>query len=209
MVIGPGVAELTRLGFLAPALVYAPELGPDISGVRTIAGDYDRGALARVMADRKIVGDAVEHYGRLAPGKPAIAFCCSIEHSQLVAARFQRGGWRAAHVDGDTPADERRERIAALGSGGIDVLTNCSLFGEGVDVPALGAAILLRPTKSLALHLQMVGRPLRPAEGKDHAIILDHAGNSFRHGLPSDERGWSLASKQRRKGAPARFDPRR
>ena len=82
--------------------------------------------------------------------------------------------------------------IAALGTGDLDVLTNCNLIGEGLDVPAIGAAILLRPTQSLALYLQQVGRALRPAPGKDKALIFDFAGNCMAHGLPDDPRDWSL-----------------
>jgi superfamily II DNA or RNA helicase len=93
-------------------------------------------------------------------------------------------------VDGNT-RDERRRSIAALSRGELDVITNCGLISEGVDVPAIGAAILLRPTQSLALYLQLVGRALRPAPGK-RALILDHAGNVIRHGLPDDARTWSL-----------------
>jgi DNA repair protein RadD len=77
------------------------------------------------------------------------------------------------------------------------VLCNCGLISEGVDVPIVGAAILMRPTQSLGLYLQMVGRALRPAPGKDRAIILDHAGNSWRHGLPADPREWTLEGKPR------------
>jgi DNA repair protein RadD len=197
MVVGPSVAELTDLGFLSPAAVYAPGTSVNLSSVRIRAGDYDAGELARVMSDGGLVGDAVEHYQRLADGAPAVAFCCSIEHSQTVAARFADAGWRAAHVDGNTDRRERRRLIAALGRGMLDVLTNCGLISEGVDVPVLGAAILLRPTRSLALHLQMIGRALRPYPGKERTVILDHAGNTLQHGLPTDERDWSLASKRR------------
>lgn len=203
LVCGPSTAELMRQDFLSPSVVYAPKQGPDLEGVRIVGGDYEKGELSRRMAASGLVGDAVEHYRKLADHKPAIAFCCSIEHSKAVAQRFRSAGYRAEHVDGDTPKELRRERIAALARGEIDVLTNCSLFGEGVDVPALGAVILLRPTASLALHLQMVGRALRPAPGKERAIILDHAGNSFCHGLPDDPHEWSLKSRKRRPGKKA------
>jgi DNA repair protein RadD len=99
-------------------------------------------------------------------------------------------------VDGNTPRDQRRDLIAALGDGAIDILCNCGLISEGLDVPGVVAAVLLRPTKSLALYLQMVGRALRPAPGKDCAYILDHAGNVYRHGFPAAQRRWNLHGRE-------------
>ncbi len=198
LVTGPTVADLTAAGFLVPATVYAPPDETDYSRLRTRAGDFAPEAMAGAMSGGALVGNAVEHYARLCRGVPAVAFCCDIAHSQLVAARFREAGFRAAHVDGATDRQERRATIAALGSADLDVLTNAGLISEGVDVPAIGAAILLRPTQSLGLYLQQVGRALRPAPGKARAIILDHAGNSLRHGLPADPRDWSLDETPRR-----------
>jgi DNA repair protein RadD len=198
-VIGPSVADLVEAGFLCPATTYA-WCPPDLSGVRTRAGDYATDDLSRIMSGATIVGDAVAHYAELCTGQPALAYCCSLDHSRLVAERFRQAGFRAAHVDGETPEDVRRATVAALGNGNLDVVTNCYLFTEGVDVPVLGAVILLRPTKSLGLYLQMVGRALRPAPGKKRALILDHAGNVWRHGLCDDAHRWSLDSKKRKSG---------
>jgi len=197
MIIGPDVAELTRQKYLVPAVVYAPSVAVDLSGVRTRAGDYASDDLAKVMGQGALVGDAIEHYKNLGGGVPAIAFAVNVAHSQQIAARFNAAGIAAAHVDGETPAAERNHFIAALGTGKLKVLCNCGLISEGVDVPIVGAAILMRPTQSLGLYLQMVGRALRPAPGKTRAIILDHAGNSWRHGLPADPREWSLEGKPR------------
>ncbi len=192
-----------------PAVVYAPPEGLDLSRLHSRGGDYAADELAEAMSDKALVGNAIEHYGRLCRGVPAVAFCAGIGHSRAVAERFNAAGFRAAHVDGDTEKEERRRLIAALGTGDLDVLTNAGLISEGVDVPAIGAAILLRPTQSLGLYLQQVGRALRPAPGKREAIILDHAGNSLAHGLPDEARAWSLDDKPRRQreGMPAR--PRR
>ena len=165
------------------------------SGVRTRAGDFAIDELAAVMSDGVIVSDAVEEYSRLCPGAPVIAFCVDIAHSEMVAAAFTAGGYRAAHVDGTTPKEERRRLIAALGTGEIQVLSNCGLISEGLDVPNATAAILLRPTRSLTLYLQQVGRALRPAQGKTRACILDHSGNAFRFGLADMAREWRLAGR--------------
>jgi DNA repair protein RadD len=98
-------------------------------------------------------------------------------------------------------AFERDAAVERFRCGQTLILSNADLFGEGFDVPAIEAAILLRPTKSLSLHLQQVGRALRPCAGKDEAIILDHAGNSLLHGLPDDLREWSLADREKKKRA--------
>ena len=196
LVVGPSIAKLIDDGFLAPVVVFAPTNTPDLKSVKIRAGDYAIDQLAAVMSDEMIVDGAVEEYTRLCPDARGIAFCVDIAHSKLVANAFRARGYRAQHVDGETPRLERRALIAALGDGSLDVLSNCGLFSEGLDVPGVEAAILLRPTKSLALYLQMVGRALRRAPGKKQAVILDCAGNVFVHGLPTARRRWSLHGKQ-------------
>ena len=123
----------------------------------------------REAMDGVVIGAAVTEYQRICPGVPAVVFCVDIDHSQRVAEVFRAAGVRAAHVDGETGASDRRSAIAGLANGTVDVICNCGLITEGVDVPAIGAAILLRPTASLALYLQQVGRALRPAPGKERA----------------------------------------
>lgn len=199
LLTGPSVQELTDAGYLAPAVVYAPST-IDTSNVRTVAGDWQKSQLS-VAADRPtITGCAIEHYRRLADGVPAIAFCVSVAHAQHVAAQFRAAGYTARCVDGNTPQADRDGAIAGLARGTLDVLTSCEIISEGVDVPVVGCGILLRPTKSTALALQQMGRILRPAPGKREAVILDHAGNCLRHGLPEEDREWTLEAgyKQRR-----------
>jgi DNA repair protein RadD len=96
---------------------------------------------------------------------------------------------------------ERRRLIADLGAGVLKVLTSCDIISEGTDIPSVTGAMLLRPTDSLGLHLQQVGRVLRPCPGKPHAIVNDHVGNTLRHGLPTDPREWSLEGRTKRKRA--------
>ncbi len=196
LITGPSIARLTDDGWLAPSTVFTPPHGPDLSKVAIRIGDYAVDQLAAVMSDGIIVDTAVDEYERLCPGAPAIVFCVDRAHSRQVAKAFQARGWRAEHLDGDAPRDQRRRLIGALGNGGIDIITNCGLISEGLDVPGVVAAVLLRPTKSLALYLQMVGRALRPAPNKELAYILDHAGNVYRHGLPTASRLWTLHGRQ-------------
>jgi superfamily II DNA or RNA helicase len=193
LVIGPTVAELIEQDFLSPFTTFAPARSPDLSCVRSRGGDYAVDQLSTAMSKGIIIDGAVDEYVRLCSGVPAIASCVDIAHSELVAERFAARGFKAAHVDGNTEANERRDLIAALGTGGIQVLCNCGLISEGLDVPSVVAVILLRPTKSLTLYMQQVGRALRP--GKAKALILDHSGNTFRFGMVDAPRTWSLAGR--------------
>lgn len=204
LVLGPSVAELIRNGFLAPYQIYAPPIGIDVSAVKSRGGDFAKDQAAKAIDKPTITGDAVRHYQRIAPGKQGIVFCCSIEHSKHVVAQFRSAGVRAEHLDGTEDDHRRRRVVESFARGDIKILSNCELFTEGFDVPGADAAILLRPTQSLGMYLQMVGRVLRPQPGKT-ALILDHAGNALRHGLPDDEREWTLEG--RKKGEKRATEP--
>lgn len=192
MIIGPSMSQLIAEGYLVKPVVYAPPTMIDLSGVRKRGGDFDQRQVAERVDKPTITGDVIGHYRKLAGGKPAIAFCASVAHAEHVAAEFRSAGFKAQSVDGNTAPAERAAAIAALGRGDIHVLTSCDIISEGTDVPVVTAAILLRPTQSLGLYIQQVGRALRPAPGKDRAIILDHVGNVLRHGMPDEDRDWSL-----------------
>jgi len=206
LIEGPTVSLLIERGALSPYRLFAPAT-PDLAGVKSLGGDYKRDALSKIMDRPSIVGDAVAHYQRLASGKRAVVFACSIEHSRNIVAQFQSAGITAEHVDGSMDTATRDATIGRFVSGETLILSNVDLFGEGFDVPAIETVIMLRPTQSLSLYLQQVGRGLRPMEGKEAAIILDHAGNSLRHGLPDDDREWSLADRAKKKRAEAAETP--
>jgi len=202
MVEGPTSKWLTDNGFLASARVLAPP-GFDASGLRKRMGDFDpKQAEQRVNT---IMGDCCSHYKKHLSGRTAIAFCCSVAHAEAVAALFISQGIAAASIDGSMSNDCRRDLLQALESGWLKVLTSCALIGEGVDVPSVGGCILLRPTQSVSLHLQMIGRCLRPAPGKPPAVVLDHVGNTLRLGHHLEEREWSLdgVKKRDREKAPS------
>jgi superfamily II DNA or RNA helicase len=211
LIRGPEVADLMARGFLSRPAYFCPPPQFDASSIRTTAGDFNRHDAEVVLDKPRIVGDAVAHYGRICPGAPAIAFCVSVAHAQHVAEAFRAAGFRAASIDGTLSDFERRDLIASLGDGRLHVLTSCEIISEGTDIPVVTTGILLRPTQSLGLHLQQVGRVLRPvyAKGmptttneerlaaiaagpKPRAVILDHVGNCLRHGLAEEQRDWSL-----------------
>jgi len=200
LILGPSIPELVAAGHLCDSKVYAPPMVANLDGVKQRAGDFAKGEVAERMDKPTITGNAVGHYQRLAPGKPAIAFCASVAHAEHVAEEFRASGFRSASLDGSLPDGERKQRIDDLASGKIHVLTSCEIVSEGFDLPVVTAAILLRPTASEGLYLQQVGRALRPFPGKEYAIILDHVGNVLTHGLPDDEREWTLEGRPKRRG---------
>ena len=198
MVMGPSVQWLIDNGFLAQPVYYAPREVVDLSQVHTVAGDFDRSEAEEIVDTPRITGDAVTHYVRFCNRQRAVAFCISVAHAQHVADTFNSCGIPSASIDGTLDPEVRKQRVEDLTAGKILVLTSCELISEGFDLPAVNAAILLRPTHSLSMHLQQVGRALRPYPGKTNAIILDHVGNCLRHGLAEQERDWDLSGREKR-----------
>jgi superfamily II DNA or RNA helicase len=201
LVTGPGIAELIKKGFLSEFKYYAPS-DPDLTKAKMQAGDYKKADLGKIMNTPVLIGDAVREYKKHAKGKRVLAFCASVEASQALAAKFNQSGIKARHVDGATPTAERDAAVQDLAVGKIKVLTNVEVFTEGFDLPAIDAVILMRPTKSPTLLLQMIGRGLRRAKNKDVALIFDHAGLHRDHAWFADDWHWSLdggAAKARRK----------
>lgn len=202
MIVGPNVPELIALGFLVRPRVFVPP-GVDTSGLSVQMGEFHAGQAAALMDVPTITGDALAHYRKHADGLPGLVFASSVVHAYHVAEHFRRAGVAAVALDGGTDREVRRMAVKDFREGRIRILASCDLFSEGFDVPGAHIGILLRPTASEGLFLQQVGRLLRPAPGKTHAIIFDHVGNTQRHGLPDDVREWELtADVMRKKKAP-------
>lgn len=186
--------------YLAPYHYYGVQLA-DASKLHTKHGDYDKTEVEELMNRSAIFGSAVENWLKLANGKKTIIYCSSIETSKKTVKAFQDAGVMAAHLDGTTAKTERDRVVSEFRSGKIKVLSNVDLFGEGFDVPDCEAVVLLRPTKSLTLHVQQSMRSMRynPSNPDKVALILDHVGNYRLHGLPDDEREWTLEAKAKKK----------
>lgn len=182
-----GISQLRDQGHLAQAKVYSPPI-MDTEGVRKIAGDFKAEELFNKNNTAKVIGDVVEHYVKYGQNKPAILFAINVNHSIIMAAAFNNAGIPAVHCDANHTEQERSDAIARLSDGRIKVLCNVNIFSTGVDIPIATVGIMARPTMSEILYVQQIGRLLRPHENKENAIILDHAGNTERHGLPFDER---------------------
>lgn len=201
LVIGPSVKQLIDWGNLAPFKYYAPPIKANLEGLRVRYGDYVQSDVSIRMDKSEIIGDTIEQYKKLADGKRAICYCVSRAHSEHTAEMFQQAGIPAMHIDGETNAAVRAAAIEQFRQGHIKVLCNVDLISEGFDVPAMEAVILCRPTQSLTLHIQQSMRPMRPDSdnpGKT-AIIIDQVGNVYRHGLPDEDRTWSLEGKKKDK----------
>ena len=199
MVLGPTMRNLINNDYLCDFDIYAPPIPLDLSQVKTRAGDFAKDQLAAAMDKPSITGHVIEHYKAYADRKPSIAFCVSVAHAEHVANQFRLSGYTAKAISGKTPDKERDQAIRDLGEGRLNVLCSCDIISEGTDVPIVECAILLRPTKSLSLFLQQVGRVLRPGKNK-RAIILDHVGNvTKRHGFPDEDQNWTLEGKKKRK----------
>ena len=188
LIEGPQVQELIDQGYLVPTKVFAPSQ-PHLEGVKVRNGDYAENELAVRMDRPELVGDIVSHWLRLAEKRKTVVFASSVGHSVHLADEFKRSRIRAAHIDGGTEKAERDEILGELDVGGnVDVVCNCMVLTEGWDQPNVACTVLARPTRSMGLFLQMIGRVLRPFPHKLNALILDHAGAVFAHGFAEDEK---------------------
>lgn len=199
MIHGPTIQELINQGFLSRPIVYAPPTDFNTDGIHITRGDFDQKQVNDRIDKPKITGSAIDHYLRLCRGMPAITFCVSISHAEHVAAEFNSCGIKTMCIHGNLSPYQRESAICGLGDGTWQNLTSCDLISEGTDIPIVAAGIGLRPTASLGLYMQQVGRILRVYPGKTSAVWLDHVGNCLRHGLPTDDREWSLEGHKKRK----------
>lgn len=193
LIEGVSTKWLIENRYLAPYEYFSPSVA-DLTGLRTSHGEFVSADIAKLLVKKGVFGDVISCYKKLASGKKAICYCATVDHSQRMAEAFAEAGISAAHIDGTTPAAQREQIISGFRSGEIMILCNVDLISEGFDVPDCECAILLRPTKSLTLYIQQSMRCMRYKEGK-RAVIIDHVGNYARHGLPDEDRKWSLEKK--------------
>jgi DNA repair protein RadD len=197
LVEGPTIRQLIDAGYLCDYEIFAPPIGIDISTVKTKMGDFDKSELADAVDRPSITGDAVQHYKTHAAGKRCVVMCVSIKHAEHVAEQYAAAGVPSAVIEGTMSGPERERLMQDFTDGRTLAVANVNLLVEGVDLPGIEVVQWLRPTKSLVIYMQGNGRGLRPAPGKAGLIIFDHVGNCLRHGLPDDEREWSLQGKEK------------
>lgn len=195
IVYGPSIRESTNRGYLAPVRVFAPPT--DIEAGAT--GKLSLESAARLLNTPAITGSAIGEMKKRSADRQAVAFCCTREHAESVAAQFRREGISSVAVD--STMKDRKERIRDFETKRIQVLVNVELLTTGWDYPPVSLGIFLRDTESVALYLQMCGRFMRTSPGKADAIIQDHVGLVTRHGMPDADREWTLEGREKRASA--------
>jgi superfamily II DNA or RNA helicase len=189
---------LIEQGYLVRPRVFLPAEVPDFGNVRLLGGEFDEDQAAEIMERPKLVGDVLEQWRKHAASgdrpRSTILFACNVAHSRHLVGAFRQAGIAAEHLDAQVPEKEREAILDRLARGQTTVVSNVMLLSEGFDCPPVSCVVAARPTASRTLFIQMVGRALRPctATGKKDCIILDHAGNSFRHGLISEITSYDL-----------------
>lgn len=184
LIIGCTMRELIDEGYLSDYRVYAPS-HPDLSSVKKTAGDYNQKQLGDVMNEKRLVADVTSTWLKLGDGRPTLCFAVDRAHAKALQEQFQAHGVGAGYIDAHTDLVEREYIEGQLSRGEIQVVCNVGCLTTGVDWD-VRCIILARPTHSQMLFVQMIGRGLRTADGKDDCLILDHADNHARLGFASD-----------------------
>lgn len=196
MVLGVDIGTLTEEGYLVPARYYSPS-EPDLRDIKLDKhGDYQAKQLGGRVNTPELIGDVVTHWQRLAAGKTTVVFAVDRAHARALHGAFESQGVASVYVDGETPAEERADALAAIQAGRALVLVNVFVATYGLDLPRLEVCVLARPTRSLSLYLQMIGRCLRPFPGKEECLVIDHSGAVRRLGFAADDHPWSLDGKE-------------
>lgn len=193
MIVVAQTADLIRDGWLVPIETFAPS-SPELAGVTVKRGDYDQRELEQACDRPTLVGDVVETWKKMAEGRTTCVFGVSKKHARNLQEEFLAAGVKAEYLDDATPLKERRAVTERIASGESTVVSNVGILSLGWDMPRVSCVCMARPTLSKALYLQQVGRGTRPdpVNGKDRLILLDHAGNVWRHGLPEAPQKFSL-----------------
>lgn len=202
LILGPQISDLQAQGHLANAKVLMPE--PDdliLGGEIATTGDYSEAGIAGANQGREVwTAGVLRFWQQHAPDRQTIVYAVSVAHAQNLMAVFKEANIPAAALLGDTPLPEREQSIKRFSDNRLKVLVNVAVATEGFDLPDAACVVLTRPTLSLALYLQMVGRGLRAKSDGGNCLILDLAGNVERHGFPEDNREWSLAPRGQQDG---------
>lgn len=195
LVMSDPVFEFIKRGYLSDYEYYSikmqSRLQERINNMRVDTdGDYIESAMVDVMDNEEIRANIVNTYLQYANGKKGIVYTINKTHNENIKKRFENEGIIAAAIDSDTPKEVREELVNKFRKGEITILCNVNIFSEGFDCPDIEFVQLARPTCSLAMYLQQVGRGLRPAENKEKVVILDNVGLYNKFGFPSARRNW-------------------
>jgi len=203
LIVSKSIEGFIEDGYLAKVkYIGRPPLLPklDLSDIAIIGGDYDSEQLSEKMCEEAVMANLIKSYLDHSKGKKMIVFAVTTKHSESIAERYKSIGFAAAHIDSDTPQTERNEIINKFRSGEIRILSNVGIISEEFDVHDCEVVQLARPTKSLVMYLQQVGRCMRPSRNKPYCIVLDNVGLYEEFGSPiKRHREWSLDATTRTK----------
>lgn len=196
LVLSQPVKKFIEQGWLSPYSYYSLKVDSDIQksidsiNEFDVWGDYKESALEQTMDVGHIRAQLLDSYKKLAEGKKGIIYSINKAHSKHICAMYKEAGLRIVDIDDSTPAAERTKYVSDFKKGKIDVIVNVNIFSEGFDCPDIEFIQLARPTRSLSMYIQQVGRGLRKIKGKSNCIILDNVGMYGRFGLPDANRHW-------------------
>lgn len=189
--------EIRDQGYLVPDKFYCPHV-INVSAVKMRMGDFDQKELESVVTNSAVIGDIISDWVEFGENRPTIVFATSINHSLLLKQAFNDAGIKAVHVDANSTEAERDAARLGLEDGSIKVVCNVDIFSTGFDCPIVSCIVFGRPSWSLAWVMQALGRGLRAYPGKENCIVLDNAGNVYRHGTAFKIREISLEPKQKK-----------
>jgi len=184
LIVGTTMTDLIEQGHLSKFKVFAPS-HPDLTGVKTVAGDYDIGQLGDAMDKKPLVADIVSTWIEKGENRPTICFAVNRTHAKNIQEQFEAAGIRTGYVDAFSDIPERNQIAKDFHNGDIKVVCNVGVLTTGVDWD-VRCIILARPTRSEILYVQMIGRGLRTAKGKEDCIILDHSDTTLSLGFVTD-----------------------
>ena len=184
-VISPSFAELQKLGYLAPLDYYGIDHA-DFSKIKIYQGDYAQKDVARIVNTDTSILAALNAYKKYGKGKRAIAFAVNVEHAIAICATANHLGIAAKSITGTDKKEYRQKVFDDCKQGKIKLLVSCMALTKGFDLPEIEIGLLMRPSKSLAIIEQQIGRVARIAQGKDRGIIIDCVGNLEVSGFPCE-----------------------
>lgn len=201
------IGTLTKKNFLVPVRYFGATHLPDLNNIPEIANEFNQKELGKRVNKKKLVGDILENWLKIAPDRSTVIFATNVKHSLHIKELFSSHGINIAHIDARTPSDERYDILKRFESGDIQVITNCAVFSEGADFAWCSTIVLAKPVKSYGRYIQMAGRGLRIHPGKEDCIIIDHSGCVQLHGFLDEPMEWSLEGKELAWQKPKRKDP--
>lgn len=194
LIVSPDPMEFIKSGFLSNYDYYSvpPEcpIVDEINAIPIEKGDFAEDSLIRLLDCGSIRSQVVDSYMKYGCGKKAIVYTINKAHNKHLCEEYQKRGINAVTIDCDTPQSERKQLLDEFKKGKIQIICNVNILSEGFDCPDVEVVQITRPTYSLSMYLQQVGRGLRVFPGKDKSMFIDNVGSYLRFGLPSEHRSW-------------------